>query len=467
MGGPVRFFLLVSEFLPGHLDLARRRFVQWHPDGSLREIGQGVRPGGSYSLSNGNPSLFLLLPAQNRCHVAIPKLSPPRPPLSPSAGTPRRIGSAPESRASEEDDAAALAATDGVGVGVENLAALALLSATNPAAGSRPQSDSFRARLSRVGVGRLGGGNSRRAKKSNGKRALPSVQKNSKPYDTRRGRRRRSAQKDLFMSRRCDLPTPWLRWNRGKPTEHLRPASIYYTVIPHRAARIALACFHLLSVPAGAGAGAVVAASEPTQKDEVPASEDEDGGGGKGLLSSLTSMTNSIFDSATARTPADAVVANNFRASSKCPKSAEELLIDDIQDDEDGRNYLCTGDLEYVENVDNLVPVVYFFLGEGQSCRSELLEISLNNAESYVETRWNMLDEVPIRWRRRRREGVWGYNGEWEVPIGLALLQLVTPEGTIPNSIWKMRVNEVNAPHERAEDHMIELGCRFVRRKVC
>ncbi|KAL7524002.1 hypothetical protein ACHAWF_000780, partial [Thalassiosira exigua] len=109
---------------------------------------------------------------------------------------------------------------------------------------------------------------------------------------------------------------------------------------------------------------------------------------------------------------------------------------------------------KYVENVGNLVPVIDFLLGEARECRSELLEMRLNDEERYIETRWNMVgrfDRVPWRPRidvvgrtkfRYEDEGgvvrVRCYDEEWEVPAGLALLQLITPTGTIPNSTRDM-----------------------------
>jgi len=115
---------------------------------------------------------------------------------------------------------------------------------------------------------------------------------------------------------------------------------------------------------------------------------------------------------------------------------------------------------KYVENVCNLVPVVNYLLGQEQSSRSELLNITLNDEEGYVETRWNMVGELNrLAWKPRidvigrtkfwyRREEeeeermgaggtafrVYFYDEEWEIPAGLALLQLVTKAGTIANT---------------------------------
>lgn len=83
-------------------------------------------------------------------------------------------------------------------------------------------------------------------------------------------------------------------------------------------------------------------------------------------------------------------------------------------------------------------------------CQSDLLEISLNENEGYVQSRWNMVGELsglPWKpkidvigrtkfWYRDVTDGVDGvnkgvrvffYDEQWEVPAGKALLQLVTP----------------------------------------
>jgi len=110
---------------------------------------------------------------------------------------------------------------------------------------------------------------------------------------------------------------------------------------------------------------------------------------------------------------------------------------------------------KYVENVGNLVPVVNYLLGEEQSSKSELLDITWNEEEKYIETRWNMVGELnKLFWRPKidvigrtkfwyREKSVdesassfqvYFYDEMWEIPAGLALLQLVTKAGTIANT---------------------------------
>lgn len=128
----------------------------------------------------------------------------------------------------------------------------------------------------------------------------------------------------------------------------------------------------------------------------------------KGLVSSLTSLANSILrgrQSTTNLVPA----ATKSSLLSRAPTSPRELLSR-IRIDYTENNYLWTGNLDtssflsnctftdptltfvgvekYIENVGNLVPVVNFLLGDEQSSRSDLMSITLNEEEKYVETRW-------------------------------------------------------------------------------
>ncbi|KAL7532893.1 hypothetical protein ACHAWF_004276 [Thalassiosira exigua] len=68
----------------------------------------------------------------------------------------------------------------------------------------------------------------------------------------------------------------------------------------------------------------------------------------------------------------------------------------------------------------------------------------MNDVERCVETRWN---DGSIGSPSGRGSTSWAgrssvvrvrrYDEEWEVPAGLALLQLITPAGMIPNSTQK------------------------------
>jgi len=87
-------------------------------------------------------------------------------------------------------------------------------------------------------------------------------------------------------------------------------------------------------------------------------------------------------------------------------------------------------------------------------------KIKLNEKEGYVETRWNMLGDLSqLPWKPRidvigrtkfwykdvvgdEAKGasnggvqVFCYDEKWEMPAGKALLQLVTPPGTIQNQV--------------------------------
>jgi len=203
----------------------------------------------------------------------------------------------------------------------------------------------------------------------------------------------------------------------------------------------------------------------------------------KGIVSSLTSLTNSIFQgpSSSASSPSSSSSSPTAgeeptKSLLNAPTSSQELLSR-IRDDYTQNNYLWTGKLDtsafvsnctftdptlsfvgvdkFVENVGNLVPVVNFLLGEEQLSRSELLNITLNDEEKYIETRWNMVGELNQLiwkpkidvigrtkfWYKEVEEGkgdpafqVYFYDEMWEIPAGLALLQLVTKAGTIANT---------------------------------
>ncbi len=166
--------------------------------------------------------------------------------------------------------------------------------------------------------------------------------------------------------------------------------------------------------------------------------------------------------------------------------------MDKIRDDYTVNNYLWTGDIylpafepncqftdptlsfigrdKFVSNVENLTPIVDFLTTENDLCKSDLLDIQLNEEKGYIESRWNMVGQFSvIPWKPRidvigrtkfwyrdveinkrsvesledsgdRSDNkdekmsalrVYYYDERWEMPAFRALLQLVTPAGTI------------------------------------
>jgi Uncharacterized conserved protein (DUF2358) len=154
---------------------------------------------------------------------------------------------------------------------------------------------------------------------------------------------------------------------------------------------------------------------------------------------------------------------------SSSPTSAVDL-INCIWDDYTINNYLWTGNIDlaafekdcrfadptllfvgtdkFVSNVQNLRPIVNSLIQPG-GCRSDLLDIAINEKDNYVQSRWNMVGELnAIPWKPKIdvigrtkfwcREGddgyrVYFYDECCKIPAAQALLQLVTPAGTIPN----------------------------------
>lgn len=166
-----------------------------------------------------------------------------------------------------------------------------------------------------------------------------------------------------------------------------------------------------------------------------------------------------------------------------------QQLMDKIKDDYIVNNYLWTGDIylpafepnckfsdptlsfvgrdKFVSNVQNLLPIVDLFTKEEDVCKSELLDIKVNVEEGYIESRWNMVGSLSVLpwkpcidvigrtkfWyrdsivkgvdnevvtRSDMEQGtefsalrVYYYDEKWEMPAGRALLQIITPGGTI------------------------------------
>jgi len=197
----------------------------------------------------------------------------------------------------------------------------------------------------------------------------------------------------------------------------------------------------------------------------------------KSIVSSLTSLTNAVFEPTRQE---DTTLTIEQPWVSQSPPSSPQQLQTRIQNEYIQNNYLWTGKLDtssfisnctftdptlsfvgvdkFVSNVGNLVPVVNYLLGDDQekkNSQSILLDISLNEEEQYVETRWNMLGKLDrLIWRPKidvigktkfwykeiidgeeeKTYQVYFYDEMWEIPAGLALLQLITPAGTIANT---------------------------------
>ena len=198
----------------------------------------------------------------------------------------------------------------------------------------------------------------------------------------------------------------------------------------------------------------------------------------KGIVSYLTSLTNVIFG--TSHDPDTRSVDEEFATlSTRAPTSPDELLMR-IRKEYVENNYLWTGNLDtscftfnctftdptlsfvgvdnYVKNVRNLVPIVNYLLGDENYSRSDLLDITLNSEDNYIETRWNMVGKLnKLFWRPKidvigrtkfwyqssskvggdEAYQVYFYDEQWDIPAGLALLQLITTAGTIKGSSEK------------------------------
>lgn len=179
----------------------------------------------------------------------------------------------------------------------------------------------------------------------------------------------------------------------------------------------------------------------------------------------------------------EVMIGENMKQSMLC--TSPEELMEKIRDDYIVNNYLWTGDIflpafepncqftdptlsfvgrdKFVSNVQNLRPIVDFLTKAEDICKSDLLDIKINKEERYVESRWNMVGTFGVLpWKPRidvigrtkfwyqdsvvevSADGcddkidqnvsalrVYYYDEKWEMPAGRALLQLVTPGGTI------------------------------------
>ena len=201
----------------------------------------------------------------------------------------------------------------------------------------------------------------------------------------------------------------------------------------------------------------------------------------KGIVSSLTGIVNFFMrqDQNQSQDGGDKGNTNDVELEAEpAPRTPQELMKF-VEEDYTVNNYLWTGDIhlpafeedcvfsdptlkftgtqKFVSNVKNLVPIVDFLtekdkLGSGSGPRSDLLDITINEKEQYVQSRWNMVGDLSVLpwkpaidvigrtkfWYREssQKDGfqIYFYDEEWELPASTALLQLVTPKGSIPNS---------------------------------
>lgn len=198
----------------------------------------------------------------------------------------------------------------------------------------------------------------------------------------------------------------------------------------------------------------------------------------KGVVSSLTNFVNFFMgDSLQDEENTSELMKDEI------PPSSPMQLLEKIKEDYVVRNYLWTGDIclpafekdcrftdptlsfagrdKFVSNVQNLRPILDVLMERANdensaSCKSDLLDISLNEKEGYIQSRWNMvgkLGRLPWKpkidvigytkfWYREVEyenniEGksgkgvrIYFYDEAWEIPAGKALLQLITPDSS-------------------------------------
>ena len=147
------------------------------------------------------------------------------------------------------------------------------------------------------------------------------------------------------------------------------------------------------------------------ERKESNSFEDTDASS-KGLVSSLTNIVN-FFSFNNKKDDSEGPEAMETTANTP-PKTPNELL-ERIRDDYRVRNYLWTGDIDlaafdpkcrftdptlsfegtdqFVKNLNNLVPIVDALVEPG-GCKSDLLQIELNEEKGYVQSRWNMVGSL-------------------------------------------------------------------------
>jgi hypothetical protein len=204
----------------------------------------------------------------------------------------------------------------------------------------------------------------------------------------------------------------------------------------------------------------ILHAEKEAPKAATASSYEDTDAASQGLVSSLTGLVNSLSEKR----------GNDGSLSTRNnPPTTVEELSARIRGDYVENNYLWTGQLDlqcfdpsckftdptlsfegtdtFLRNTQNLVPLVERFV---QNYQSILLDIQ--TTPEYIETRWNMVGELNTLlwkpkidvigqtkfWFRKEEPGdslqIYEYDEKWEVPAYQALLQLVTPAGTFPNS---------------------------------
>ena len=179
-------------------------------------------------------------------------------------------------------------------------------------------------------------------------------------------------------------------------------------------------------------------------------------------------------------------------SSSSTPPTTSNELLERICNDYTKNNYLWTGNIDascfdqnckftdptisfdgldtFVTNTQNLVPIVKNVCGDDLSVNTDSILLNATLTNEYVETRWNMVGNLTSSifqylpfdpqinvigrtkfWYTQHQDPsaieddgnvadgsiiqVYFYDEEWEVPAYQALLQIITPAGTFPNSV--------------------------------